>query len=91
MKTTLDLPSDLVREMKLRAVNEGRKFKDVAEEVFRKGLAQKENASKGAMSHRIALPLFHCSPDAPASRMHTKELLGLEQESQIIEDHERLK
>jgi plasmid stability protein len=38
MKTTLDLPEDLVMEMKLRAVRERRKLKDVATDIFRRGL-----------------------------------------------------
>lgn len=43
MKTTMDLPEDLIREMKFRAVREGRKFRDVAEEVLRRGLAAQSN------------------------------------------------
>ena len=39
MKTTLDLPDDLVKELKLRAVYEGKKLKDAAAELLRKGLA----------------------------------------------------
>ena len=39
METTLDLPNDLVREIKLRAVNEGRKLKDVAADLLRAALA----------------------------------------------------
>jgi plasmid stability protein len=39
MKTTMDLPEDLNREIKFRAVREGRKLRDVAEEVLRRGLA----------------------------------------------------
>lgn len=38
MKTTLELPDDLVMEMKLKAVREHRKLKDVAAEVVRRGL-----------------------------------------------------
>ncbi|QTN32481.1 antitoxin [Akkermansiaceae bacterium] len=38
MKTTIDLPPDLVREMKLRAVHEGRKLKDVAADLLKRGL-----------------------------------------------------
>ena len=38
MKTTIDLPSALVRDMKLRAVREGRKLKDVAAELLRRGM-----------------------------------------------------
>ena len=33
MKTTLDLPNDLVREIKLKAVHEGRKLKDAMAEL----------------------------------------------------------
>ena len=39
MKTTIDLPPDLVKEMKLLAVNEGRKLKDVAAELLKRGLS----------------------------------------------------
>ena len=38
MKTTLDLPEDLVIEIKLKAAREHRKMKDVATEALRKGL-----------------------------------------------------
>jgi len=89
MKTTLDLPTDLVRKMKLRAVHEGRKLKDVAAEVFRRGLVQPKTAAK-VTRHRITLPLIQCAPDAPASRMSAEEIIALEQESQTREDLERL-
>src|SRR3954468_14038985 len=39
MKTTIDLPSDLVRQLKLRAVQDGRKLKDLAAEFLRAGLS----------------------------------------------------
>ncbi len=38
MKTTLDLPDDLVKEIKLRAVHDGKKLKETAAELLRKGL-----------------------------------------------------
>ena len=38
MKTTLQLPDELVKEIKLRAVNEGKKLKDAVAELLRKGL-----------------------------------------------------
>jgi plasmid stability protein len=38
MKVTFDLPPDLARQLKLRAVHEGRKIKDVAADVLRAGL-----------------------------------------------------
>ncbi len=39
MKTTLDLPDSLVKQVKIRAVREGRKLKDAVADLLRKGLA----------------------------------------------------
>ena len=38
MKTTLDLPDDLMREVKIRAVHEHKKLKDAIAELIRKGI-----------------------------------------------------
>jgi hypothetical protein len=38
MKTTVELPDALMREIKLRAVHEGRKLKDVMADLLRAGL-----------------------------------------------------
>jgi plasmid stability protein len=40
MKTTLDLPDDLMRAVKIRAVHEHKKLKDTIAELLRKGLAR---------------------------------------------------
>jgi len=99
MKTTLDLPDDLVRAVKLRALREGRKLKDAVADLLRKGLA-----SSSAPRSQVAvtptarlttdpttgLPLIICDPNAPASKMTIEELLALEQETQSQEDFERL-
>jgi hypothetical protein len=39
MKTTLDLPDDLMRKVKIRAVHEHKKLKDTIAELIRKGIA----------------------------------------------------
>jgi plasmid stability protein len=39
MKTTLDLPDELMREVKIRAVHEHKKLKDTIAELIRKGIA----------------------------------------------------
>ena len=57
MKTTFDLPQDLVREIKIHAVKEGRKLKDTVTELLRKGLNSRP-AKKSA--GRVKLPLIHC-------------------------------
>ena len=38
MKTTLELPDDLMREVKIRAVHEHKKLKDIIAELLRKGI-----------------------------------------------------
>src|ERR1035441_4511804 len=38
MKTTLELPDDLVKQIKIRAVNDGLKLKDAVADLLRKGL-----------------------------------------------------
>ena len=45
MKTTLDLPDALVKQVKLRSVHEGRKLKDTFAELISKGLAAESNGS----------------------------------------------
>jgi len=63
MKTTLELPDDLMREIKIRAVNEDRKLKDAIAELLRRGLSQK-TAEPGTVRHRVQLPLVQCSQEA---------------------------
>ena len=38
MKATFELPDDLVKEIKLRAVRDGQKLKDAVTDLLRKGL-----------------------------------------------------
>jgi hypothetical protein len=90
VKTTLDLPADLVKAMKLRAVHEGRKLKDVAAELLERGLQGKPPLQVVPEKGAIQFPLIQCGPDAPASRMTTEELLALEQEVFHQEDLQRL-
>lgn len=90
MKTTLDLPEPLVREMKLRAVQEGRKLKDVATEIFRRGLQAPVTESK-PLSQKLEKPLFVCEEAcADAPQMSVEELLKLEQQAQLEEDLKRV-
>ena len=41
MKATFDIPDDLMRQLKLRAIHEGRKLKDSVADVLRAGLSAK--------------------------------------------------
>jgi plasmid stability protein len=92
MKTTLDLPADLVREMKLRAAQMGCKVEDVATDLLKRALAPAKSAGSApvAMKGMIKLPLFPSPEAAPASRMSTADLLALEQKTLHQEDLQRL-
>jgi hypothetical protein len=100
MKTTLDLPSELVREIKLRAVYQDKNVKDVAAELLRLGLlaASQSPASAPPAPPQVeiqanGLPLIRPAVAAayvPASRLTTTQLLALETEALTREDRERL-
>ncbi|MHB8341778.1 MAG: antitoxin [Mycobacteriales bacterium] len=82
MKTTLDLPDELVRAVKIRAVNEGRRLKDVMADLIRCGLAR-ETAPHAAPPTKVQLPLIRCAhpartedevtPDRAAEILHQEE------------------
>lgn len=82
VKTTMDLPEELVREMKFRAVREGRKLREVAEEIFRRGLAASAHSAGSAVRHRIDLPLIPAPHGAKPFELSGERLLELEMESE---------
>jgi hypothetical protein len=60
VKTTLELPEELMRAVKIRAVNDGRKLKDVVADLIRRGLSHEPEAAGGAR-HEVHLPLVECA------------------------------
>jgi plasmid stability protein len=66
MKTTLELPDDLMRQVKVRAASSDRKLKDTVEELIRRGLDASEEGSSNdpiaALKQRL---IFH--PDGSVS------------------------
>jgi plasmid stability protein len=62
-KTTLELPDDLMRAARIRAVNEGRRLKDVLADLLRRGLASERDPLEGAR-RRVRLPLVVCAHPA---------------------------
>ena len=90
MKTTLDLPDDLFRDVKLRAVAQGRTLRDVVADFLRQGLGQTlAGASSSAFpvaSSRVevgagGLPFIRCQPQTNANPMGLQDLLALEQQA----------
>lgn len=60
MKTTMELPDDLFKAMKVRAAMEGRSLKDLVTEILRQALQGKSTQStKGA---KRMLPIVDCPP-----------------------------
>jgi plasmid stability protein len=57
MKTTLDLPDELMRAVKIRAAQEDRKLKDMVAELLRVGL-DADQSSQPRRGHRVQFPLI---------------------------------
>lgn len=97
MKTTFDLPDDLVRAVKLRAVAQNQTLKDLVIELLQRGLGMHPpgRLEQPLTSSRVeigenGLPFIRCQPQALASRMSVEALLLLEQQIQTEEDLKRV-
>jgi len=83
MRTTLDLPDDLMREVKIRAVKENRKLKEAIADLLRRGLSQRR--SEPRVRRRVTLPIVECSHEAGPGEEMTPERVAsilLEEESE---------
>ena len=69
MKTTIDLPPDLVREMKLLAVHEGRKLKDVAADLLKRGLSAGQTKSRSTTRRDFLLSAPEAAPEMTPERI----------------------
>jgi hypothetical protein len=58
MRTTIDLPDELFRQVKARAALEGRKLKDLVAEYVAQGLARGTANGNGPPSRRSPVPTF---------------------------------
>ena len=95
MKTTVELPDKLLRQIKLRAVRNGQKLKETIADLLRRGLeatAPSASASRPVIkTHpQTGFPYVECPDDAPAQHMTPAEILAIEQQAQLDEDLERL-
>lgn len=88
MKTTLELPDDLMRAVKIRAINEDRSLKEMMAEIVRRGLAQ-ESPAEGAGPRRVRVPLVECAHEArPGEEMtpaRVAEVLSGEDASGVLD------
>lgn len=92
MKTTIDLPEDLILQLKFLSARESRKLKDVAAEIIRQGLrfrsAQQPQDPKqnNLLVSEQGFPVYKCRADAPATKSSIDELLQMEQDAIAGED-----
>jgi hypothetical protein len=82
MKTTLDLPDELMRTVKIRAVQENKKLKDMIAELLRQALAQEPSAPR-VVRHRVQFPLIKGTHPAPPGEEMTPDRVA-----QILLDDE---
>ena len=71
MKTTLDLPDDLMTALEARAARENRTLNEVIVDLLRRGLA--EGAAPPEARHRVRLPLVECAHAAEPQAELTPE------------------
>jgi hypothetical protein len=84
MKTTIDLPEDLVRALRIKAAEENRRLRDVVAEVLRRGLAAPARDEERP-PHRVTLPLVHSSRPAPEGQALTAERVAEIEEQEDAE------
>ncbi len=72
MKTTLDLPDDLMRAIKVRAVKENRRLKDAIADLLRRGMARGPGVPT-SVRRRVKLPLVRCAHEARSGEEMTPE------------------
>lgn len=86
MRTTVDLPEDLARAVKLRAAEENRTLKDVLADLLRRGLAGDRGSS---IRRRVRLPLVECAHEASPDKEMTPERVAqvlLDEEAALSRD-----
>jgi hypothetical protein len=81
MKTTIELPEELVREIKMKSVLEGRKLKETIAELLRAGLAAESRRTRGTVRRKQSgLPIVKCrhaaSPKEELTPERAAEILG---------------
>jgi len=82
MKATIELPEELMREIKIRAAREDRKLKELIPELLAKGLAAPDDPPVEA-PFRVQFPLIKTAHPAPPGQELTPERIA-----EILADQE---
>lgn len=75
MRTTIDLPDDLLRRAKATAALRGQKLKELVAALIERGLDSAEVAPD-ARGHRAPLPHFRCLDGARVSNLTNDTIEG---------------
>ena len=86
MKTTVDLPDALVKEIRLRAVHDGQKLKDAIADLLRRGL----EARTARLEENDDGPGFTIDPQTRLPVIHTRHAAHPSQELTPDRMHEIL-
>ena len=79
MRTTIDLPDELLQQAKIAAVQRGSSLRDLVAVALRRELASPSAQDQ----YRAALPVVRLAEDAPFLRMRPEDLkLVLEQDDE---------
>ena len=77
MKTTLDLPDELMRAVKIRAVKQNSKLKDVVIDLLRLGLSA-ASEQRRVVRNRVQFPLVQCAhPAKPGDELTPERVAAI--------------
>ncbi|HJU40516.1 MAG TPA: hypothetical protein VJ724_13150 [Tahibacter sp.] len=85
MRTTLDLPDDVLRLAKIAAIERGSSLRQIVIDALRRDL----QGDAAAQRVRIAGPLITLSPDAPARNLSPEAIKKLDEAAQADADEAR--
>ena len=83
MKTTLDLPDELMRAVRIRAAEENLKLKVVVAELLRLGLSAVASGRQ-TVRNRVRFPLVQCAhPAKPGEELTPERVAALLAEGEV--------
>lgn len=94
MKTALDLPDELMKEVKFRAVRDGRKLKDEIADLLRRGLDTPSESVQPVLAgverdSRSGLPVVTCArPKARGRDLSPSRLANILLQQETAWNHE---
>ena len=86
MKTTIEIPDEIMRMIKIKAAKEGYKIKDLVTILLKSALTSSEKVASLPKKGALSLPLVHCRPNAPITKMSAHDIYKLMHQTLEEED-----